>query len=338
MYKNKEVPTTASLLKHLEEHGFDVNCKTETFRKFLHSIGFKYKKLNKRCSILQSPRLINLRKEYVMQIRQFRSEGRPIVYLDETWYDSHDVVVKGWIDDSDLCCLETPPSRGKRIIILNAGYEEGWIPGCLLLSARNIANSSADYHSDMNHEIFEKWFQNQLVPNLPEQSVIVMDNAPYHSKQKEKIPTKSSRKNEILEYLRKRNIDVPDKATKKILLALLNEKVLDKSKTYNCDEYAKAQGHTVLRLPPYYCVLNPIELVWSHLKHLIRKSNRTPNLSASVVNLIREKSAKIDNNLWTNCIKHVKVIEDSYVTNTVGEIPDIIINLNDDSDDDDEEE
>jgi hypothetical protein len=30
---------------------------------------------------------------------------------------------------------------------------------------------------------------------------------------------------------------------------------------YAVDEMAKAHGHTVLRLPPYHCVFNPIELL-----------------------------------------------------------------------------
>lgn len=36
------------------------------------------------------------------------------------------------------------------------GTNEGFVPSCLLLSAKNIADSKADYHQDMNSEIFEK--------------------------------------------------------------------------------------------------------------------------------------------------------------------------------------
>ena len=32
---------------------------------------------------------------------------------------------------------------------------------------------------------------------------------------------------------------------------------------YAVDEMAKASGHEVVRLPPYHCELNPIELAWS---------------------------------------------------------------------------
>lgn len=50
----------------------------------------------------------------VTQIRQFHQEGRPIVYLDETWYGTHDVF--------------------RRIIILHAGVINVWAQNALLIS------------------------------------------------------------------------------------------------------------------------------------------------------------------------------------------------------------
>ncbi|KAJ4426322.1 hypothetical protein ANN_27136 [Periplaneta americana] len=32
------------------------------------------------------------------RIRELRSQGCRVIYLDETWYDTHDVVKKGWND------------------------------------------------------------------------------------------------------------------------------------------------------------------------------------------------------------------------------------------------
>ena len=40
---------------------------------------------------------------------------------------------------------------------------------------------------------FEKWFKEQLLPNLGPNSVIVMDNAPYHSKKNVSLPLKGRR-------------------------------------------------------------------------------------------------------------------------------------------------
>ncbi|KAI4461517.1 thap domain [Holotrichia oblita] len=120
---------------------------------------------------------------------------------NETWYDTHDTICKGWVDNSATCQLDAPVSRGKRIIILHAGSEKGWIAQ-LLLSAKNVKCSSLDYHEDMTSSLFEEWFCNTLLPNLPESSVIVMDNASYHSRQQNKVPTKCNNKKDIKEFFR----------------------------------------------------------------------------------------------------------------------------------------
>jgi len=36
----------------------------------------------------------------------------------------------------------------------------------------------------MEHSLFEQWFSQCLLPNLPEHAVIVMDNASFHRKKK----------------------------------------------------------------------------------------------------------------------------------------------------------
>lgn len=36
----------------------------------------------------------------------------------------------------------------------------------------------------MDSSLFEKWFEDYLLPNLPKEAVIVMDNASFHRKKK----------------------------------------------------------------------------------------------------------------------------------------------------------
>lgn len=94
MYKSNEVPTTASVKRKLQERGIEINYCDDRFRRYLRSIGFDYKTLDRRMSIMETSRLKKLRWDYVQQIRKYREKGRYIVYLDETWYDSHDVLKK----------------------------------------------------------------------------------------------------------------------------------------------------------------------------------------------------------------------------------------------------
>ena len=50
---------------------------------------------------------------------------------------------------------------------------------------------------------------------------------------------------------------------------------LPQFKKYIIDEMANQKGLQILRLPPYHCSLNPIELAWASLKWHVRKLNVT---------------------------------------------------------------
>jgi uncharacterized FlgJ-related protein len=60
----------------------------------------------------------------------------------------------------------------------------------------------------MNSKIFEKWVNEQLEPVLPPKSLVVMDNASYHSVREEgtKAPTSNSLKGDMINWLEKNNV------------------------------------------------------------------------------------------------------------------------------------
>ena len=62
-------------------------------------------------------------------------------------------------------------------------------------------STNGDYHDEMNSEKFVGWHRGQLIPNLSPKSVVVIDNALYHSVQKVKCPTQWSRKADIQAWL-----------------------------------------------------------------------------------------------------------------------------------------
>lgn len=61
---------------------------------------------------------------------------------------------------------------------------------------------NGDYHLKVNSNNFRVWFLD-LLRGLEEPSIIVMDNASYHSCLKEKIPSTKTRKADIVECLQK---------------------------------------------------------------------------------------------------------------------------------------
>jgi hypothetical protein len=138
------------------------------------------------------------------------------VYLDETWIYQNGSNVRRWLHDTDM--KSNPPTakaEGKSFIILHADCKFGFLEGCDLLL--DSTNNDRDYHKTMNAEIFQNWAIDQLIPaltKLPTKCVVVMDNAPYHSVQLDKAPTFASKKNDMLEWLIRRNESVGQNLTK----------------------------------------------------------------------------------------------------------------------------
>jgi transposase len=330
MYQENLVPTIRSLKARLTLDDTNISVSITSLWRIVSQMGFKYKRINKRQVLMESQRLQKWRYEYITKIREYRLLSRSIIYPDETWFDTHETPSKRWSDLSDRCQSKAPSNKWKRITILHAGSKDGWIPNALLLSAKNIKDSSLDYHEDTTAELLEDWFKTKLLPNIPPNSVIVMDNASYHSRQIKKVPNSANTKSDIQKYMLENDIFFEDSYKKNELLDVL--KAFNLKKEYVCDAMAENSGHTVLRLPPYYCVFNPIEFMWHKLKTKIRSENVTPTLSKSVIDLIRKIiNSNDDMESWKNSTEHVFKVENSYLS-VQNNIEPIVINLSEDSD------
>ncbi|XP_076284706.1 uncharacterized protein LOC143211131 [Lasioglossum baleicum] len=244
-------------------------------------------------------------------IEKERWFGTHIYYLDETWYNAGDCVRKLWVDTTVssprnaegrqlTTGIPAPARKGRRLIITHVGSEDGFLPGALLCF--DAEKNAGDYHSEMNGDTFLKWFK-KFLPTLREDSVIVMDNAPYHSVQKDKFPTMSWNKNRIVEWLHgKGEIMQHDRYVKSKLIEIA-QKYKPPGKNYVVHEYAKEKGHIVLRIPPNHCELNTIELAWAKIKGFIRKQNTTYRL-ADVRQLVGQAVESVSAENWQNFIRH----------------------------------
>ena len=287
---------------------------------------------------MESTRLQKWRYQFLRQIRKLRADGWTPVYLDETWYDTHDVVRKIWDDHSGKCVVTDKVSRGKRVVICHAGSRAGFIPSALLLCGKSIKKAMADYHEDMNGNVFERWFEERLLPNLPPRSVIIMDNAKYHSRIYDKTPTMGNRKQELVDFLKAKGVAVPEPPervpTKMILIQWIKD--LNIRTEYVVDRMADKSGHRVLRLPPYHCCLNAIEMVWAQLKNKVRRANVNSDSPDAVIQLIRNSFNDITPENWDNYINHVEMEEEAYRKRDHildEDIEPVIISLDDETDD-----
>jgi transposase len=113
----------------------------------------------------------------------------------------------------------------------------------------------------MNAQRFQKWLSESLIPNLPQNSLIIRDNAPYHNTLSPcSPPTPSCKKERIWNWLIENQIPCERESLKAEWVAIL--KRIAPSPLYEVDEMAKKPGHEILRTPPYHPELQPIELCW----------------------------------------------------------------------------
>ncbi|CAH4033034.1 unnamed protein product [Pieris brassicae] len=118
-----------------------------------------------------------------------------------------------------------------------------------------------------------------MLTSLEEPSIIFIDNAPYHSRQINKMPTQANRKHEIINWLRDNGEEVDESLLKVELLKILKRK--KQPKRYVIDEMAAEHGHTVVRIPPYHCQYNAVELIWVQVKGHAARNNTSPPFTAT---------------------------------------------------------
>ncbi|RZB39640.1 DDE 3 domain containing protein [Asbolus verrucosus] len=121
----------------------------------------------------------------------------------------------------------------------------------------------------MNFENFDKWIRNQLLPNLPPRSVLLIVNASYHNVRIEQDLNSNARKRVMMV---ERNISHDPKQTKPELYAIIKMHK-NRNPRYKLDILLNEHGHNVLRLPPYHPEFNPIEKIWAITKNWVASRN-----------------------------------------------------------------
>ncbi|RVE41990.1 hypothetical protein evm_013365 [Chilo suppressalis] len=122
----------------------------------------------------------------------------------------------------------------------------------------------------MDAERFQEWFLN-LLTNIPPNSTIIMDNAPYHSVQIDKVPTSANKKADLVAWLQRKGVEA-DMSLLKVEWLHLVKLHKPPRPTYAIDQLAEEHGHKVIRLPPYHCQYNAIELIWAQVKGYASKT------------------------------------------------------------------
>lgn len=281
-----------------------------TLGKALNRWGFEFGKGTRTQHLKEKDTVIASRRRYLRKMRENRIKDseetkRPEVYLDESYVNknhSNDFV---WYHNEDGAYIQKPTGNGERLVIMNAMTKEGWIPNAKLVF--KSTRKTGDYHGQMNGPLFQKWFEEELLPNLPKNSLIIMDNASYHNiLSEDSAPITTSSKSKIMEWLEQNKIEYPSDCLKAELIEILSKH--NPEPTYVVDKIAKKYGHEVLRTPLYHPELQPIELCWGVVKNEVGR-----NCDFTMKNLEIQLDSAFQKVTKTSCkkmITKIKKIED----------------------------
>ena len=119
-------------------------------------------------------------------------DNKKKLYTDQTWVNAHHTNQYIWIDYDGKGGWKVPSGKRQRLIVVHAGGVQGWVDGADLVFKSKT--NSVDNHDKMNTEHYMEWFTQQLLPKLPPNSVIIVDNATYHNRQKDKPQQQQTKK------------------------------------------------------------------------------------------------------------------------------------------------
>lgn len=282
-----------------------------TLWRALQRWGFEFGTGVRSAQLKESERIIVMRRQYLRLKRANRDNNgkmiRPEVYLDESYVNKNYSNDNTWYFEEDGIIIGKPTGKGDRLIIVNAITQDGWVSNAKLVF--KASKKTGDYHSNMNWNNFSEWFREKLLKNIPENSLIIMDNASYHNVlAEEAFPKKSHTVKRLREWLSNNNIPWTKDMLKAELFELCSR--LATKPEFLIDNIARKYGHSILRTPPYHPELQPIETCWAITKRHIAQHNDFT--MKKVWMLLDEGFEKVTAETCQKLIQKVRLQEDVY--------------------------
>lgn len=110
-----------------------------------------------------------LRKEFQGKIEKYQEEGKVIVYIDESGFAQDMPREYGY------------SKKGKRCYDEKYWHAKGRINAIGAIINNKLLTVSL-FDSNIDSDVFYTWLEKDLIPKLPEESIIVMDNATFHKR------------------------------------------------------------------------------------------------------------------------------------------------------------
>lgn len=259
----------------ISKHKVDIP-KTNLWRA-LNRWGFAFGEGRRRNGLKERDYVILARRKYLRaKLANRNPDGtlkRPEVWLDETFINKNHSDRFTWYLEDDGAWINKPSGVGPRLILVHAITKDGWIDRAQLVF--DAKRRTGDYHGQMNWGNFSKWFEGQLLPNIPSKSIVILDNARYHNVfADDAFPGKGAAKEKLRAWLSKNGYPWRDDMLKSELLELCAR--LAPVPEFRLDQIAAKKEVSILRTPQYHPELQPIETCWAVVKnHMARNCDFT---------------------------------------------------------------
>jgi transposase len=267
-------------------------------------------------------------KELSLAISEENLGGAVICFTDESYVNVRHKIQFTWFSPLSPQRNEVggPSGRGEREILLHAICKFGLIGDDIsgraeasdlkksLPSAQHFfvgGYIGEDYHKNIDGDFFIQWLLHRFIPAFDvkfphKKCILVLDNAPYHHAKDAEFIKLGGSKAEIIEGLRKLNVDTIDVRRegrvkrmnsstwnhRRSLYAPSTSELLDalkvavashpESQLSAVQKIFNQRGWQLIFTPPYTPQCQPIEKVWAYVKHHIA-SLFEPHRNAAVL-------------------------------------------------------
>jgi len=309
-HRTSSICNTTHIKAFLEKE-FHLDIQSRTIQRHLNRMDFLWlRSKNKPRSLRESDKIRQQRHDYLYEIRLNNAlsedERYHPIYIDESFLHHHHSAAFSWFYERDF--LDRPSGKGRRWCFSHAISETGLINGAFFIF--EAKNSTGDYHQQFDFKRFRQWFEHQLLPNIPNHSLIILDQCPFHMVTQDHIEPSKMKKDELRKWLDNHHHTCEDKWLRAKLVQEVNKY---RDKTTTIEILAKSNGHKLLFLPIHHPELNPIELVWATAKNYCAKMySNTTTFKEQRYNLEKSLHNDITQEYCIKAYQHVHKNEINY--------------------------
>ena len=143
--------------------------------------------------------------------------------------------------------------------------------------------------------------------------VLVIDNAPYHSRLMDEFKRPKKRKADMKQWLSNHNIEYDERElNEELWLKITAFLKTYRGEKYFLDSHLKTLQVKVVRMPPFHCDVNPIEKCWAFRKQFVAKKNQSKHSMAELVSWWEQSREEMTLDHIQKLFERVIRIEDQF--------------------------